>query len=541
MVFQIGSLKKRLLLITVVAVLGMLVLAGIQAFYLRGQLLEDRQTTLRSAVNLAMSAVQGLQQQAEKGLLTRQDAQNQALNVLRSLRYLGNEYFYVYDSKGVSVMHPIQPSYEGQNHWDRQDKLGHYVVRPLVQTALNQTGYVETLTSHPGQTEQVPKLHYLEYFKPWDWVIGTGLYVDDLDSTFYQQLFKILIELLIAVLVVGVTEGLIARGILSQIGGEPRQVALLMEHVSDGNLELTVDAASPHSITAALDSMVGGLRRMVKAVADNARTLMDSAVHISQAAHQVADLSQEQLKATLSMAAAVEEMTVSITHISQSADEAEKDSLAATQTTAQGEQAVAQAAQEIGKIADSVREAAEIIRQLETRANEISEVTGVISEIAAQTNLLALNAAIEAARAGEQGRGFAVVADEVRNLASRTASATLQIGEMVGSIQQDTGTAVVAMDAVLPQVQRGVELIEGTAASLHAISTSTATTLERIHSMACATHEQDTASTSIAEQVAQITQMLHETSQSMSQVADSSKTAQQVATDLNQLIARFRY
>jgi len=499
MLLQSLTLRTRLLLIALVAVTGMLILSAIESGYLRSQLLEDRQTTLTASINLATSIVKNLHQQAEQGKLSQQEAQAQAKNILRGLRYLGKEYFYVYDSKAMGIMHPISPEYEGKSHWDRQDKSGRYVVRSLVKTALDKTGYVETLTVKPGQTEQVPKLHYLEHFQPWDWAIGTGLYIDDLDSIFYQQLIKVLVGLLLVIILVGLASWMIAKSILNQIGGEPRQVAALMQQVSAGNLEINTRPSIANSVVAVLNTMVEGLRSMVKGVGDNARTLMDSAVQISDTAHQVAEVSQEQLKATLSMAAAVEEMNYSITHIAQSANETEKDSVLATQKVAQGEKAVAQATQEIAKIADSVSHAAEIIRQLETRANEISQVTGVISEIAAQTNLLALNAAIEAARAGEQGRGFAVVADEVRSLASRTAAATLQIGDMISSIQQNTGTAVTAMDAVLPQVQQGVDLIQGTALSLQAISNSTTATLERVQGMARATHEQNSASTSIAQ------------------------------------------
>lgn len=535
------SLRKRLLLIAVVALMGMLVLSGIQALHLKSQLLDDRKTTLKANIDLAMSVVKTLHQQAEKGAISPSEAQTQAKNLLRGMRYLGKEYFYVYTSKALGIMHPINPDYEGKSHWERQDKSGRYVVRALVQTALDKTGYVETLTAKPGQEEQVPKLHYLEHFQPWDWAIGTGLYIDDLDAIFDQQLLKALIGLLGIALLVGFAGWVIAKSILNQIGGEPHQVAALMQQVSEGHLDIRSERSIANSVVAVLHGMVQGLREMVRGVGDNARTLMNSAVTISDTANQVADASQEQLKATLTMAAAVEQMSCSITHIAQSANDTEKDSILANQTVAEGEKAVSRATQEISKIADSVSHAAEIIRQLETRANEISQVTGVISEIAAQTNLLALNAAIEAARAGEQGRGFAVVADEVRSLASRTATATLQIGEMIASIQNNTGTAVTAMDAVLPLVHQGVDLIQGTATSLQAISVRTAATLERIQGMARATQEQNTASASIAEQVAYISNRLEETNQSMIEVANSAKTARQVATDLNQLISRFRY
>ena len=206
-----------------------------------------------------------------------------------------------------------------------------------------------------------------------------------------------------------------------------------------------------------------------------------------------------------------------------------------------GEQKVATATDEMQRIAGTVSTAADKIRSLEARTNEISSIAGVIKEIAAQTNLLALNAAIEAARAGEQGRGFAVVADEVRKLAERTSAATEEIGGMIGAIQGDTSSAVGTMDQALPQVERGVELAQEAAQSLRDIRDGASTTLSRIRDVALATREQSAASNAIAQQVESIAQMVEETSASMQQTAESAHSLERVARDLGDLVARFRY
>ncbi|HSS83760.1 MAG TPA: cache domain-containing protein, partial [Reyranella sp.] len=151
------SLKLRLGLLVLVALVGLVLLGSIQVVHLRTQLLDDRRTTLQSAVDIALSTVKGFQAAEAKGTLSKEEAQRRAADVLRGIRYQGNEYFYVYDSKGMGVVHPIRPDYEGKNHWDRQDKSGMYTVRDMVNAALSKTGFALTLTPKPGSDVQVPK------------------------------------------------------------------------------------------------------------------------------------------------------------------------------------------------------------------------------------------------------------------------------------------------------------------------------------------------------------------------------------------------
>jgi methyl-accepting chemotaxis protein len=236
----------------------------------------------------------------------------------------------------------------------------------------------------------------------------------------------------------------------------------------------------------------------------------------------------------------MEELTVSSSHISASALETEQNSQDAMRLAAEGSERVGQASTAIRRMSETVTGASSRILALEERIGQVSSIANVIKEIANQTNLLALNAAIEAARAGEQGRGFAVVADEVRKLAERTSSATTEIEQMITDIQSDTSSAVGAMNAALPEVDQGVALAASAADALQAIETGARQTLHRVREIADATREQSAASTSIAQRVEEISNMVESTSENIRGAADAAIGLERIAVGLKDQIARFR-
>jgi methyl-accepting chemotaxis protein len=234
-------------------------------------------------------------------------------------------------------------------------------------------------------------------------------------------------------------------------------------------------------------------------------------------------------------------LTVSINHISDNARETQKNSSHAVDLATEGEQRTLSRVEEIRQISSTVSSATESIRQLVSRSEEIGATATVIKDISAQTNLLALNAAIEAARAGEQGRGFAVVADEVRALAERTSNATVQIETMIEAIQTDTSSAVSAMEAAVPQVERGAEFSETVANSLRSIREGSAHTLERIRSVADATQEQSQASNNLAAKVEHVAQMIERTNTSTQETARAANRLQSYSQELSRSVAQFRH
>jgi methyl-accepting chemotaxis protein len=200
---------------------------------------------------------------------------------------------------------------------------------------------------------------------------------------------------------------------------------------------------------------------------------------------------------------------------------------------------VRQATSDLQEVAAQVGDASRRIEELEARSREIGGIANVIAEIADQTNLLALNAAIEAARAGEQGRGFAVVADEVRKLAERTAEATHQITAMIDGIQNDTTAVVASMQAVTPQVAKGVETAHGAAETLRQINAEAGATLENVREVAHSTSEQSIASDNIAANVESIARMTDEMAVSVGAANQTVQSLENLSVQLRESVARF--
>ena len=374
----------------------------------------------------------------------------------------------------------------------------------------------------------------------WQWVTGTGVYVDDVDEAVKKATIADALLSLIILAVVGVVAFFVSRSIVRQLGGEPAEAIALMSRAATGDLTVDFKSTAKGSILESAGQMTQSLRKMVSDIGESSQRLSQGAERINTAAHEVAVASQRQADSTQAMASAIEEMTVSVTHISDRANDTQQSSRASVALSDDGFARIQVASNEINEIASTVSDASARIGKLEERARQISSIAGVIKDIAGQTNLLALNAAIEAARAGEQGRGFAVVADEVRKLAERTSVATVEIEEMISGIQSDTVQVVGVMGEALPQIEAGVSAAGGAAESLQKIKEGAEATLASISEVADATKEQSVASNSIAQRVEQIAQMVEETSAAMQSTADTADEMNRIAADLSQLVSRFR-
>ncbi len=530
----------RMRVLVALALIGLIALCAVSLVNLRNSMMEDRKLQTKHLVENGLGVIQHFYRLAQAGTLPEADAKKAAVETLREMRYDRNNYLFVVDTASRYVLFPTRPEREGTDASTMKDANGKLIIRELVAAAGAGGGYVDYWFPKPGSPEPHPKISYALGHTPWGWVIGTGIYVDDVEAEF-RAIAIVLGGISVVLLVVlGYVGWRVSSSVIGQLGGEPQTATTVMQQAADGDLTARLDDSREGSMLHALGTMMGALRRMMGEINDGANQLVGNADHITRVSGQVADAAVRQSDATAAMAAAMEELTVSSGHISASARETEKNSQDAMRLAAEGSQRVGQAVAAIRKMSETVIGASERIRALEERIGQVSSIANVIKEIAGQTNLLALNAAIEAARAGEQGRGFAVVADEVRKLAERTSSATTEIEQMIIGIQNDTGSAVVAMNAALPDVDQGIALAAAASEALTAIETGARQALERVREIADATQEQSAASTSIAQQVEEISHMVENTSENIRGAAEAAISLEHIAFGLKDQIARFR-
>jgi len=293
-------------------------------------------------------------------------------------------------------------------------------------------------------------------------------------------------------------------------------------------------------LTASLSVMRNNLHELIASVRDGITDLNRTSGNVSDSAHSSSKVTEMQSEAASGMAAAMEELSVSIDQVSEHASEAYRVSQTSSEQAGEGGRIIHSAATEMENIATAVNHVAETIRSLDEYSAQISGIVNTIRDIADQTNLLALNAAIEAARAGEQGRGFAVVADEVRKLAERTATSTKEITGMIAKIQNGTKLAVDEMEVGVKRVSDGVGLARKAGDSVSSIRDAAQHAAHAVDDINSAIQEQSLAARDIAQRIEKIAQGTEENNLASAQTAASAHQMADLSKQLDELAARFR-
>jgi methyl-accepting chemotaxis protein len=290
----------------------------------------------------------------------------------------------------------------------------------------------------------------------------------------------------------------------------------------------------------AVNRLTSKLQESLRQIAEQSDRVSEAAKRLTETAHVVTESASSQSASAADMAATVEEMTVSINHVADQASEANRLSGESGALAVGGEKTIVETVEDINEIASTVRAASNYVANLDRDSQRVNEVIGVIKEIADQTNLLALNAAIEAARAGEQGRGFAVVADEVRKLAERTSQSTQVIAETIAAMQVNAQNTVDGMKAVDERVAIGVDRANAANSAITQIRASSGRAVDRVGEISDAIREQGIASTSIAQQVEKIAQMSEENHAAAENTSATAEELDTLAHRMKEIVSQYR-
>ncbi|WP_244817509.1 methyl-accepting chemotaxis protein [Caballeronia sp. Lep1P3] len=499
-------------------ILSLACLAGISvadAFRMRALRTEETRLDIKHATEVANSIIKEFAQQAASGAITQEAAKQGALNALRDIRFGDSGYFSVFDSQAKVLAHPMKPEFVGKTMMDFKDPKGVYLYRELIDVGKREgAGYTYYSFAKPGTNEILPKMSYVSMYQPWDWLIVTGVYIDDIDAAFYTSLGWSLGLLAVIALALCIVVSRLNRGILRAMGGEPAYAAEVANQIANNNL--TVDVAVLANDRASLMYAMARMRTQLVAAIGSVKTAANA---IASASREIAvgntDLSsrtEEQAASLQETAASMEQLTAAVKHNSENARQASGLAGNARDVAKEG--------------ANIVGEVVGTMAEIEQSSHKIAEIIGMIEGIAFQTNILALNAAVEAARAGDQGRGFAVVAGEVRSLAQRSSTASKEIRELI--------------QASSSRVQAGTELVGLAGETMNKIGSAIERVTNIMDEIASASNEQSRGIEQVNQAISQMDEVTQQNAALVEQAAAAAGSLQDQAEQLRSTMAVFR-
>ncbi|MDN7970476.1 methyl-accepting chemotaxis protein [Burkholderia multivorans] len=511
------SFKQRLGLPLVLSLFCLMLLSVTDAYRNRDVRLEERRSDLVHATQIALATIEFYAKRADAGELSAEQAQEQAMDVIRGLRYgeAGSGYFSIVNSKGVVLMYPFDASIQNKPLSELNPKAAAIVQQQIELAARTGSGFqrFDYPKETSGVTTDAPRIAYVDTYRPWDWVINTSLFVDDIDSAFQANLLQSLgILALIALVLSGIVVAL-NRGIARTIGGEPGDAVEIAGRIAANDFTAAI-ATAPDDRGSLLYSM----KRMQANLSAAINGIKASADSIASAAAQISAGDLDLSRRTEMQAASLQETAASMAELSSRVGQN-------TDNVRQASQVAVQAVQSAERCNGVVSQVVEAMGSIDASSGRIAEIVGIIESIAFQTNILALNAAVEAARAGEQGRGFAVVASEVRSLAQRSSSASKEIRDL---IHESVG-----------RVRGGVELVNAAGTSMAEIVQAISRVTALMEEIAAASVEQGHGIDQVNQAVSEMDRATQHNAAYVEEVAAAAQSLDDQSKQLVAMISNF--
>ncbi|MES2353250.1 MAG: methyl-accepting chemotaxis protein [Pseudomonadota bacterium] len=460
---------------------------------------------------------------------------------IKSIKIGTTGYVYAFDGRsgknyGALTLHPVK---EGQNLLEAKDADGKEFVKEILQ---KKKGIIHYNWAN-AELNESPRQKVAVYGEvpSWGWVIGAGSYIDEFNAE--GRMLRNELMGVMALLVV-ILWFLISFTINKLIGQPLANVVHALKEMARGNYNHQISAAHRGDeigqLLEALVVMQREIRTMIGNIVQASSRLTTAAGELSDGSQKVVVGSREQSDSAGAMASAIEELTISINQVADNAQEAHAASTHSGGLCRNGAEIIHKAADEMRQIAEVVHDCSLKLETLGQQSEQVASIINIIKEIADQTNLLALNAAIEAARAGEQGRGFAVVADEVRKLSERTAQSTQEISETIKKMREGTHKIVEAMSGAVEEVDHGVTLAHQAGDSITEIEKEASRVVNVVSQISSAIKEQSAASHGVAESVERIAKMAERNTESVEQAASSARDLEQLSMQLQASVSNFK-